>query len=101
MQRQRRVSGLQLLSMPRAQPTSTWGKANAAATEAGRVGQQIRQALSVTATPSVNNAQLAETLRLVNAIKAGLAGVGDAVQTDHSSVSRSMNRNFTDQGVTP
>jgi hypothetical protein len=77
------------------------GKANAAATEADRVGQHIQQALSVTATPSVNNAQLAETLRLVNAIKAGLQGIGGMVQQATASVSRGMNRNFTDHGVAP
>jgi len=77
------------------------GKANAAAAEADRLGQQIQDALSVKATPQVNNAQLAETLRLVNAIKAGLSGIGGAVQQANSSVSRSMNRNFADHGVKP
>jgi len=48
------------------------GKANAAATEADGVGQQIQDALSVTATPQVNNAQLAETLRLGERDQGGL-----------------------------
>lgn len=77
------------------------GKANAAATEADGVGQQIQDALSVTATPQVNNAQLVEILRLVNAIKAGLAGIGGSFQSSTTSLSREMNRNFTHQGVTP
>jgi hypothetical protein len=75
--------------------------ATAAASEAQSVGQQIQQALSVSATPQVNLAQLQETLRLVTAIRAGLAGMGAAIQQAHASVSREMNRNFSDHGVTP
>ena len=53
---------------------------NAAASEADAVGRQIQQALSVTATPQVNNAHLAETPKLVNAIQTGLPGIGGMVQ---------------------
>lgn len=55
----------------------------------------------MSARPSVYNASLRETLALVNAIKSGLQGIGDKAQEGHSSVSRAMNRNFTDQGVVP
>lgn len=77
------------------------GDAAAAATEASRIGGNIQNALSVTATPQVNNAQLAETLRLVNSIRAGLQGIGALVQHSSASVSRQMNRNFSDFGVKP
>jgi hypothetical protein len=90
-----------------AKPGVDMSAADAALPKAGAIGSDIANALSVTATPQVNNAQFAETLRLVDAIKAGLAGIGGiggiggAVHAANASVKRQMNRNFTDQGVTP
>jgi hypothetical protein len=82
-------------------PQVDMGDVNAATSEATSAGQQIQSALSVSATPMVNTAQLREAVALANQLKAALAGIGGAVQQAHASVSRQMNRNFTDQGVTP
>lgn len=88
-------------SNPKVTPDVNMSSASAAASEAATIGRQIEQALSVSARPHVDNGSLQETLRLVNAIKAGLAGIGGAIQQAHTSVSRQMNRNFTDHGVVP
>lgn len=85
----------------KAKPDVDMSSADAALQKAGSIGGEIVNALSVIARPQVDNASLQETLRLVNAIKAGLQGIGGLVQQASASVSRQMNRNFTDQGVTP
>lgn len=82
-------------------PQVDMGDVSAAAAEASTAGQQIQSALSVSATPMVNTAQLREAVALANQLKSALAGIGSAVQQASSSVFRRMNRNFTDQGVTP
>ena len=53
-------------------------------------------AFSLSATPVVNLASRYETLQVVNAIKAGLPGIGGAVQQPTQSVSRTMNLNPAD-----
>ncbi|MDO6964005.1 hypothetical protein [Rhizobium alvei] len=82
-------------------PTVDLGDAIAAAAQAGKIGEDITRGLTVSATPQVNNAQLQETLRLVNAIKAGLAVIGGSIAAAHQSVAREMNRNFSDHGIVP
>jgi hypothetical protein len=69
--------------------------------EAQQAGQQIQDALSVQATPNVNLAQLQAAVALANQLKSILAGIGGAVAAAKGSVSREMNRNFADHGVTP
>lgn len=72
--------------------------ADAALQRAGTIGGDIVNALSVSARPHVDTATLERALSLANQLNAALAGVGPAVQAAHSSVSRGMYRNFTDQG---
>ena len=82
-------------------PQVDMGDANAAATEASRIGDDIQNALNVSAKPNIDTTDLRTAFALVNGIKSGLQGIGGLVQTTSASVSRQMNRNFTDQGVTP
>lgn len=82
-------------------PEIDMSNADAARQRAEAFGNDIANALAITAKPVVDLASLYETLRVVNAIKAGLAGIGGAVQQASSSMSRQMNRNFTDHGVIP
>ena len=77
------------------------GSWDSAVADAQNAGQQIQSALNVTATPNVDNAALRETLRLVNAIQAGLKGLGGAVQNATSSVANDLNRSYSDFGVKP
>ena len=88
-------------SNPQVTPDVDMSSANAAAIEATRLGAEIQNALGVSVRPNVDSASLRETLALVNAIKAGLAGIGPAIQAAHASVNRQMNRNFADHGVSP
>jgi hypothetical protein len=88
-------------SNPQVTPEVDMSSADAAASEASRLGAEILHALSVSARPSVDNGSLRETLALVNAIRAGLQGIGAMAQQAHSSVSRQMRRNFADHGVSP
>lgn len=69
--------------------------------DARQAGQEIQSALNVTASPNVDNAALRETLRLVNAIREGLQGLGGAVQNATSSVASNLNRSYSDFGVKP
>lgn len=85
----------------KSEPEVDMGSADAALQRAGAIGSDIANALSVTARPIVDTAALERALHLANQLKATLAGIGTAVQSATSSVSRQMNRNFTDQGVTP
>lgn len=84
-----------------AKPEVDMSSADAALQKAGLIGSDIINALSVSAKPVVDTAALERALQLANALKAALAGIGQGVQQATSSVSRQMNRNFTDQGVTP
>lgn len=77
------------------------GSWDSAVADARNAGQEIQSALNVTATPNVDNAALRETLRLVNAIQAGLQGLGGAVQNATSSVANNLNRSYADFGVKP
>jgi hypothetical protein len=84
-----------------ARPEVDMSAADAALQRAGTIGGNIVNALSVSARPHVDTATLERALSLANELKAALAGAGPAVQAAHNSVSRSMNRNFADHGVTP
>lgn len=95
----RRAAGVS--SNPQVKPSVDMGDANAAAAEADAIGRQIQDALGVSARPNVDTSALREALSLANQLKSVLAGIGPAAQAAHSAVSRQMNRNFADQGVTP
>jgi len=82
-------------------PEVDLGDINAATTEATAAGQMIQSALSVSATPAVNTQQIDAALQKAQALVATLSRVGTLAQQANASVSRQMNRNFTDQGVTP
>lgn len=82
-------------------PQVDMGDVNAATTEASSAAQQIQSALSVTATPMVNSSQIDAALQKARELAAILSGIPGKMQQANSSVSRQMNRNFTDQGVTP
>jgi hypothetical protein len=84
-----------------ARPEVDMSSADAALQRAGTIGGDIVNALSVSARPHVDTATLEHALRLANQLKATLAGIGGAVQQAHAAVSRQMNRNFADHGVTP
>ncbi|PWE55440.1 hypothetical protein DEM27_15400 [Metarhizobium album] len=79
----------------------------AAVDQAENAGSQIQQALSVTATPAVDTSALQEAVRLAQQFVATMkaaatvaANAADNVpRTGSSSVSRQMNRNFTDHGT--
>jgi hypothetical protein len=68
---------------------------------AKNAGAQIQDALSVTAKPSIDNTDLRETLSLVNAIKAGMSGLGNAAARANAAAEKEMHRNFADYGVSP
>jgi hypothetical protein len=89
------------VALDAAKPEVDMSLADAALQKAGSIGSDIVNALSVSARPHVDTATLERALSLANQLKAALAGVGPAVQAAHNSVSRSMNRNFADHGVTP
>lgn len=69
--------------------------------EAKKVGAEIKDALSVTAKPEVDNSALQQTLGLINSIKGALAGLGAEASAAAGRVERQMQRNFADYGVTP
>jgi len=69
--------------------------------DAQQTGQDVKDALSVTAKPTVDKTDLQATLNLVNQIKASLSGLGASISAAHSQAQREMNRNFSDHGVAP
>lgn len=85
----------------KATPDVDMSKADKARQTAEAFGNDIARALAVTATPLVNTAQLREAVALASQLKSLLSGIGPAIQQAGSSVSRQMNRNFTDHGVIP
>lgn len=69
--------------------------------DAKKTGQDVKDALSVTAKPTVDKSDLQATLALINQIKSGLSGLGASIAAAHAQVQREMNRNFSDHGVAP
>lgn len=69
--------------------------------DAQQTGQDVKDALSVTAKPTVDKSDLQATLALINQIKSGLSGLGASIAAAHAQVQKEMNRNFADHGVAP
>lgn len=69
--------------------------------DAQQTGQDVKDALSVTAKPTVDKSDLQATLALINQIKSGLSGLGASIVAEQGRIQREMNRNFADHGVAP
>ena len=88
-------------SNPQVKPDVDMSGAAAAASEAESLGQQIIRALSVSASPQIDTGPIQRALSLVLQLQRALAGISAAANQAHASVSREMNRNFADHGVSP
>lgn len=73
--------------------------------EAQQAGQEIQDALNVTAKPTVDKSDLEATMALVNQIKAGITGIGAAASAAHHKAKQAQDaeirRTFSDYGVAP
>lgn len=72
-----------------------------ATSDASSAGQQIQSALSVSAKPTVDSSSIDAALAKAIQLKSTLAGVSSAAAAANASVSKSLNRSFSDHGVKP
>lgn len=79
-------------------PQVDTGGLDEAQQKAMQTGQGILDALSVTARPVVDLGPLQEANRLVQAIRAGLDGIGAAATRAQNNAGAEMRRNFSDRG---
>lgn len=74
-------------------------------TQAQQVGQEVKDALSVTAKPTVDTSDLKAALDLIGQIKNGLNGIGGAMsaaaQRARQQADAEVRRSFSDYGVAP
>lgn len=72
-----------------------------AVSDAQRAGQEIKDALSVTAKPEVDSSAIDSAIAKAQQLKSLLSGIASAAAAAHSKVEREMQRNFADHGVAP
>lgn len=69
--------------------------------DAKKAGQEIKQALDVTAKPEVDSSAIDSAIAKAQQLKNLLSGIASAASAAHSTVEKEMQRNFADHGVTP
>lgn len=84
-----------------AKPDVDMSAANAAETEAARIGGSILQALSISAMPTINLGQLQQAVSLAQRFVSLMQSAGNLASKGAGSLAGEMRRNFSDYGVKP
>lgn len=101
MEAENRVAAQKRYEANEAKTTEGFNTFHGIVGDAQKTGQDVKDALSVTAKPTVDKSDLQATLALINQIKSGLSGLGATIVAEQGRIQREMNRNFADHGVAP
>lgn len=69
--------------------------------DAKKAGEEIKQALDITAKPDVDSSAIDAAIAKAQQLKSLLSGIASAAAAAHNKVEKEMQRNFADHGVSP